>query len=70
MATTQPELLDASDELIENAVQYADPLVLRGLVYQLTGDERLASGVTVDTVVSGFRSKQVIGSADDVALIR
>ena len=70
MATTQDELLGASDETIEDAVQYADPLVLRGLVYQLTGDERLATGVTVDTVVSGFRSKQVVGDPDDVALIR
>ena len=70
MAMTQGELLDASDETIEGAVQYADPLVLRGLVYQLTGDESLASGVTVDTVVAGFRSKQVIGDPDDVALIR
>ena len=70
MATTQGELLGASDETIEDAVQYADPLVLRGLVYQLTGDESLATGVRVDTVVSGFRSKQVVGDADDVALIR
>lgn len=70
MATTQDELLGASDETIEDAVQYADPLVLRGLVYQLTGDEALASGVKVDTVVSGFRSKQTIGNPSDVALIR
>ncbi|MDG2005139.1 MAG: NAD(P)/FAD-dependent oxidoreductase [Novosphingobium sp.] len=32
------ELLSASDETIEDAVKYADPMVLRGLLYQLTGD--------------------------------
>jgi 4-hydroxyacetophenone monooxygenase len=36
------ELRTASDEVIEDAVTYADPLVLRGLVYQLTGDEEVA----------------------------
>jgi 4-hydroxyacetophenone monooxygenase len=36
------ELLEASDELIDDAVQYADPMVLRGLIYQLTGDPEIA----------------------------
>ncbi len=31
----RPELLKATDEEIEDAVKYADPMVLRGLVYQL-----------------------------------
>ncbi|MDT5085447.1 MAG: 4-hydroxyacetophenone monooxygenase [Mycobacterium sp.] len=35
------ELLYATDETIEDAVTYADPMTLRGLVYQLTGDESL-----------------------------
>lgn len=70
MVTVHKELLEASDAVIEDAVRYADPLVLRGLVYQLTGDESLASGVQVETVVSGFRSKQVIGDPEDLALIR
>ena len=30
----RPELLEASDETIEDAIQYADPMVLRGLLYQ------------------------------------
>jgi 4-hydroxyacetophenone monooxygenase len=38
---TTDELRTASDEVIEDAVQYADPMVLRGLVYQLTGDPEL-----------------------------
>jgi 4-hydroxyacetophenone monooxygenase len=37
------ELLAASDEVIEDAVTHADPLVLRGLLYQLTGDEAVAN---------------------------
>jgi 4-hydroxyacetophenone monooxygenase len=36
------ELLNATDELIDDAVKYADPMVLRGLLYQLTGDESIA----------------------------
>ena len=39
----RPELLEASDATIEDAVEHADPLVLRGLLYQLTGDEGLGS---------------------------
>jgi 4-hydroxyacetophenone monooxygenase len=36
------ELLAASDEVIEDAVLHADPLVLRGLLFQLTGDAEVA----------------------------
>jgi hypothetical protein len=32
----RPELLTASDAEIEDALKYADPMVLRGLLYQLT----------------------------------
>lgn len=39
----RPELLDANDEMIEDAIGYADPMVLRGLLYQLTGDAELKS---------------------------
>ena len=35
------ELLSASDEQIDDALQYASPMVLRGLLYQLTGDADL-----------------------------
>ncbi|MBT2189044.1 NAD(P)/FAD-dependent oxidoreductase [Sphingobium sp. H33] len=37
----RPELLSASDEMIEDAVGYADPMALRGLLYLLTGDTEL-----------------------------
>ena len=36
------ELLAASDEVIEDAVLHADLLALRGLLYQLTGDDEVA----------------------------
>ncbi len=54
--TTRTELLSASDETIENAMQYASPLVLRGLLYQLTGDESLKE------MVPGSAGKFVVGS--------
>ena len=41
--TTRPELLAASDAAIDDAIAYADPMVLRGLVYQLTGDPEVAT---------------------------
>ncbi|MCB0996301.1 MAG: hypothetical protein KDB21_14485, partial [Acidimicrobiales bacterium] len=37
------ELLKASDDVIEDAVLHADALALRGLLYQLTGDEEVAA---------------------------
>jgi 4-hydroxyacetophenone monooxygenase len=64
------ELLAASDEEIEDAVQYAEPLVLRGLLYQLTGDEGLvALGLTRTTPRIGSGAF-AIASPDDVALLR
>lgn len=38
---SDPELLSASDAVIDDAVQYAQPMVLRGLLYLLTGDEEV-----------------------------
>ena len=32
------ELLSASDDQIDDAMRYASPMVLRGLLHQLTGD--------------------------------
>ena len=37
----QEGLLHATDAVIEDAVSYADPMMLRGLLYQLTGDEEV-----------------------------
>jgi 4-hydroxyacetophenone monooxygenase len=67
--TARPELLDASDAVIEDAVQYADPMVLRGLLYQLTGDESLKE-VPVAMVHSGFFEVAAIERPQDTEMIR
>ncbi len=67
---THAEILAASDADIDAAVQYADPMALRGLLYQLTGDEELRA-VQVDMQVVGvYRELWHVASKDDVALIR
>ena len=66
----RPELLEASDEQIDDALEYADPMVMRGLLYQLTGDEDLAA-VRVTTVQTSVGSDVIaIANADDVVAIR
>src|SRR5215216_5963139 len=62
------ELLDATDETIEEAVQYADPMVLRGLLYQLTGDEAVASTEVVTTIV-GFGEIKALANPSDRELL-
>ena len=51
--SSRPELRAADDAAIEDAVAYADPMVLRGLIYQLTGDPEV-EGIGVRPVASGF----------------
>ena len=66
---SRPELLSASDADIEDAVRYADPMVLRGLIYQLTGDPEL---VSLDTrmAMTGFYESAVPAGEEDIALLR
>src|SRR5215831_11421374 len=63
------ELLQASDETIEDAVKYADPMVLRGLLYQLTGDESIAA---TKVAMMTIRNAEIPMVADpsDAALIQ
>jgi 4-hydroxyacetophenone monooxygenase len=64
------ELLEASDAMINDAVRYADPLVLRGVLYQLTGDADLL-GMELKTLnVSGLREMHLLANPEDVARIR
>ncbi len=66
----QCELLKASDDEIANAVEHASPLVLRGLLYQLTGDEKLLE-LPTGTVTAGFRGETpAITDPDAVAFVR
>ena len=71
----RPELLEATDAQIEDAVRHADPFVLRGLLYQLTGDESIAATKTARTGKRGVSFVDggidvVTLSADGRALIR
>ena len=68
-AAALPELLAASDATIEDAVTYADPMVLRGLLHQLTGDETLAE-IELAPARFGFLDLQVPREETDVALLQ
>lgn len=63
------ELRQATDSEIEEAVMFADPMVLRGLVYQLTGDEAIAATETVPAWFA-FMQVNVVADPADVELIR
>ncbi len=70
-ASARTELPQATDEQIDDAVTYADPMALRGLLYQLTGDERIAA-TKVGSVPGYVGGNLSIGLTDpaDVALLR
>jgi 4-hydroxyacetophenone monooxygenase len=67
--SSRPELIRATDEYIDTAVKHADPMVLRGLLYQLTGDEDLAD-IELGTFVGGFAEAKVVAREEDVARIQ
>jgi cation diffusion facilitator CzcD-associated flavoprotein CzcO len=69
MVAKQPELLAATDQTIDDAVQYADPLALRGLVYQLTADPDLLP-VEVETENFGISESVTVRNEADAAMIR
>jgi 4-hydroxyacetophenone monooxygenase len=53
-AGVREELLEASDATIAEAVEAADPMALRGLIYQLTGDPEIANTTVVSGTNMGF----------------
>ena len=64
------ELIDASDEALEDALLHADMLVLRGLLYQLTGDESVVA-IPHEKVPMGFRGLvPAIVDPEHVAFLR
>ncbi|MCH2173602.1 NAD(P)/FAD-dependent oxidoreductase [Myxococcota bacterium] len=63
------ELLEASDATIEDAAEYGDPMVLRGLIYQLTGDPELAVAAPGAGARRGFASRAEL-SEEDSARVR
>jgi 4-hydroxyacetophenone monooxygenase len=62
-------LLDATDAVIDDAVSYADPVMLRGLLYQLTGDEEVAS-TEVTVTPPGDIVPPVLARESDVEFLR
>jgi 4-hydroxyacetophenone monooxygenase len=64
-----PDLPDATDEFIDDAVRFADPMVLRGLLYQLTGDDAVAD-TKVEPVLLGFLETQAVTAPTDLQLLR
>jgi 4-hydroxyacetophenone monooxygenase len=65
----RPELRAADDAVIEDAIAHADPMVLRGLLYQLTGDPEVAA-TGVKTVLAGYFDVAAAATEADVALLR
>ena len=67
---TRRELIEASDAVIDDAVTFADPMTLRGLLYQLTGDE-VAAAIPSAIENRGMQGMvSGIPDPDDVALLR
>jgi len=69
MGKVRTELLAASDETIADAVGHADPMVLRGLLYQLTGDPDLKA-MPVKTVTEGLMDSRVPAGDAELAMVR
>ena len=65
----RPELRAADDAVIEDAIAHADPMVLRGLLYQLTGDPAVAA-TAVRTVHAGYVDLVSPATEADVTLLR
>ena len=68
-AGTREELLAAIDATIEEATEFADPMVLRGLIYQFTGDPQIAATTPVRRGGAGLFPIMRLGEAD-AALVR
>jgi 4-hydroxyacetophenone monooxygenase len=67
--SSRPELLAADDATIEDAIAHADPMVLRGLLHQLTADPEIAA-TGVRMVLAGYFDVPVPATEADVALLR
>ena len=63
------ELLRADNAVIEDAVGHADPMILRGLLYYLTGDESLAE-IQSTIMRMGSAELCVVTEPDKVDMLR
>ncbi|MEO6715993.1 MAG: NAD(P)/FAD-dependent oxidoreductase, partial [Novosphingobium sp.] len=68
------ELLSATDAVIDEAMLYTDPMVLRGLLYQLTGDEEIlaieAPPIGAGGAYSAAGGIRMVASEADIASLR
>jgi 4-hydroxyacetophenone monooxygenase len=62
-------LKTATEKVLVDVVDYADPATLLGLLYHATGDESLAKMGMVD-VPAGFADMRVVADPADIALLR
>ena len=69
-ARVREELLAASDATIEDATRFAAPMVLRGLMYQLTGDPQIAATTPVRKTSGNGIFPAMELSEEDAALVR
>jgi 4-hydroxyacetophenone monooxygenase len=67
--SVRSELLAASDAQIEDALNYADPMVLLGLLYQLTGDRELEA-IGSKHVLSGYLERLAPATEPETELLR
>ena len=65
----RPELASATDAEIDDAVNFVDPMVLRGLLYQLTGDED-AAAVEVQSALRGYYELAAPVHPEDTVMLR
>lgn len=64
------ELLEATDAAIDDAVNHVEPIVLRGLLYLLTGDEEVAAIPETIVTIGVLSSVAAVKDPDHVALLR
>jgi 4-hydroxyacetophenone monooxygenase len=67
--SVRSELQSATDEEIEDALRFASPMVLRALLYQLTGDPELED-IPLKIVPAGYFERRVPADDADVAMLR
>ncbi len=60
MAHDAAELLTATDAETDDAMAFADPLLLRGLPHQMTGDESLVDVELMSVIVAGSRTMYLV----------
>ncbi len=66
----RPELLAATDAIIDDAVEHVEPIVLRGLLYLLIGDEAVAAVPHASETRGVLGTVTTLTDPDHVAFLR